>query len=111
MDLPEERIGDAVVLDARGRIDSTTAKEFGDRMIGLIESGCRHLVVDFKNLVYISSAGFRALLLAAKKADETQSEFVLCGISGKIRQLFEIGGFTDLFRIYPSREDGLSALR
>ena len=111
MDLPEERIGDAVVLDARGRIDSTTAKEFGDRMIGLIESGCRHLVVDFKNLVYISSAGFRALLLAARKADETESALVLCGITGKIRQLFEIGGFIDLFRIYPSREDGLSALR
>ena len=56
-------------------------------------------------------AGFRALLLAAKKAEETSSHFVLCGISGKIKQLFEIGGFTDLFRIYPSREDGLSALR
>ncbi len=111
MELPEERIGDTVILEAKGRVDSSTAKEFGDRMIALIESGCGRLVVDFKNLAYISSAGFRALLLAAKKAEETSSHFVLCGISGKIRQLFEIGGFTDLFRIYPSREDGLSALR
>ena len=111
MELPEERVGDAVVLDAKGRIDSTTAKDFGDKMIGLIESGCRRLVVDFKNLAYISSAGFRALLLAAKNAEETGSQFVLCGLSGKIIHLFETGGFTDLFRIYPSREDGLSALR
>ena len=111
MEVSEERIGDAVVLEARGRVDSTTAREFGDKMIGLIESGCRRLVVDFKSLAYISSAGFRALLLAAKKAEETSSQFVLCGVSGKTRQLFEIGGFTDLFRIYPSREDGLSALR
>lgn len=111
MELPEERIGDTVILEARGRVDSTTAKEFGDRMISLIESGSRRLVVDLKNLAYISSAGFRALLLAAKKAEETSSQFVLCGISGKIKQLFEIGGFTDLFRTYPSREDGLSALR
>lgn len=111
MELPEERLGDAVVLDARGRIDSTTAKEFGDKLIGHIESGCRRLIVDFKNLAYISSAGFRALLLAAKRADETGSHFVLCGVTGKIGQLFEIGGFTDLFRIYPTREDGISALR
>ena len=111
MELPEERVGEAIVLEARGRIDSTTAKEFGDRMLAIIESGCRRLVVDLKNLAYISSAGFRALLLAAKKADDTSSQLVLCGISGKIRQLFEIGGFTDLFRIHTSREDGLAALQ
>jgi anti-anti-sigma factor len=85
--------------------------ECGDKMIALIESGCRALVVDFKSLAYISSAGFRALLLAAKKAEETSSQFVLCGISGKIKQLFEIGGFTDLFRTYPSREEGLGAMQ
>ena len=52
-----------------------------------------------------------ACLLAPKKAAETSSRFVRCGITGKNGQFFEIGGFTDGFPTYPSCGDGLAALR
>ena len=58
----------------------------------------------------------RILLLAAKRADEsgsrfdeTGSRFVLCGVGGKVRQLFDLGGFLDLFTIVGAREDGIAA--
>jgi len=36
---------------------------------------------------------------------------VLCGVSGKVRQLFDIGGFLDLFSITTSREEGIASVR
>lgn len=34
---------------------------------------------------------------------------IMCGVSGKVRQLFDLGGFLDLFTIVGAREDGVAA--
>jgi len=107
----EQHDGDVTVVEVAGRIDSNTAKEFGDKLTGLIRSGRTRLVVDFKNIVYISSAGFRALLVTAKLADETSGRFALCGLTAEVRRLFDLGAFTDLFPIFSSREEGLANLQ
>ena len=69
------------------------------------------LVVDCAQLDYISSAGFRVLLQAAKRAEQNTAKFVLCGVSGKVRQLFDLGGFLDLFTISASRDEAISGIR
>ena len=111
MDLREDAAGDILVLEVKGRVDSTTAPVLGERLTALLTGGGRRLVIDLAQLEYISSAGFRILLLAAKRADEGGSRFVLCGVAGKVRQLFDLGGFLDLFSISASREEGIAAVR
>jgi anti-sigma B factor antagonist len=110
MDIAELQQGPVTVIEIRGRIDSNTAKVFGDRLTNLIRSGQTRLVVDLKNIVYISSAGFRALLLAGRLAEETRGTLALCGLTVEIQRLFDLGAFTDLFLIFPSREEGLTKL-
>lgn len=66
------------------------------------------MVVDLGHLVYISSAGFRSLLIAAKQAKKSGLEFSLCSVEGKVRQLFELGGFLHLFPIHESRENAIA---
>lgn len=109
MELKEERAGSVTVLEVKGRIDSTSAPTLGERLTTMLDAANVRLVVDFSQLDYISSAGFRVLLLAAKRADQTTSKLVLCGISGKVRQLFDLGGFLDLFAIAGTREEGVTA--
>ena len=111
MDLREEVTGEVTVLEVRGRLDSTTAPVLGDKLTGALATPQRRLVLDLHQLEYISSAGFRVLLLAFKRAEDAGSRFVLCRVSGKVRQLFDLGGFLDLFPISASREDGLAAVR
>lgn len=109
MDLRDEKVGGATVVEVKGRIDSTTAPALGERLTTNLEAPKVRLVLDLSRLEYISSAGFRVLLLAAKRAEEAGSRFVLCGVSGKVRQLFDIGGFLDLFVISGSRDEGIAA--
>lgn len=109
MDLREEKVGGVSVVEVKGRIDSTTAPVLGERLTANLEAPKVRVVLDLSRLEYISSAGFRILLLAAKRAEEAGSRFVLCGVSGKVRQLFDVGGFLDLFVILASREEGIAA--
>ena len=111
MELREASTGDVLVLEVEGRVDSNTAPTFGERLTRMLGTAGTRLVVDLRHLEYISSAGFRVLLLAAKRAEEGGSRLVLCGLSGKVQQLFDLGGFLDLFAISASREDGIAAAK
>ncbi len=109
MDLREEKIGGVSVVEVTGRIDSSTAPALGERLSANLEAPKVRILLDLGRLEYISSAGFRILLLAAKRADESGSRLVLCGVAGKVRQLFDLGGFLDLFTIVGSRDEGIAA--
>ena len=111
MRLMEEMTDDVTVLEAYGRLDSTTAKEFGDRLTELVQAGRNAIVVDLKDIAYISSAGFRALLIANRATAAKQGKFALCGVTGEVKRLFEIGSLTEMFLICQTRSDGIARLR
>lgn len=111
MKMVEATAEDVTVLEAYGRLDSTTAKEFGDRLIALVQAGRNAIVVDLKNIAYISSAGFRVLLIANRATSEKQGRLALCGITGEVRRLFEIGAFLDQFLICPTQAEGIGKLK
>jgi anti-sigma B factor antagonist len=110
MDIGEEHKGDITIVEVKGRIDSNTARPFGDKLTDLIKAGRKRVVLDLKNLVYISSAGFRMLLLVGRLAEESQGALVLCSLPSEVQRVFDLGAFTDLFPIYPSREECLTKL-
>jgi anti-anti-sigma factor len=111
VEIREDSDGDVAILAVTGRVDSSSAPALGERLTGLLSAPGRRLVLDLAQLEYISSAGFRILLLAARRSDQGGGRFVLCGVTGKVRQLFDLGGFLDLFGISASREEGIAAVR
>ncbi len=98
-------------VEPKGRIDSVTAKEFGDRVCELIRSGASRVVIDFANIAYISSAGFRALLIAGKLVEETNGRLALCGVAGEVQRLFDISAFTSAFQIYSTRDECIAKVQ
>jgi anti-sigma B factor antagonist len=108
MEIVEIQRGLVVIVEPRGRIDTLGAKPFGDRVDELIRSGSRHLVIDMQHILYISSAGFRVLLVAHKRVDDSRGKLVLCGVSSELRRLFEIGRFLDQFTICATRDEGIA---
>jgi anti-anti-sigma factor len=111
VEVSETSDGAVTIVAVKGRLDSVTALTLGERLSGALAAPGRRLLIELSQLEYISSAGFRVLLIAAKRAAETDGQIVLAGVSGKVRQLFDLGGFLDLFRICTSRDEGVAALR
>jgi anti-sigma B factor antagonist len=111
VEVNESSDGAVTIVVVKGRLDSVSAPTLGERLSGALSAPSRRLLIELSQLEYISSAGFRVLLLAARRAAETDGQIVLAGVSGKMRQLFDLGGFLDLFRICGSRDEGIAALR
>lgn len=110
MDIAVSTHKGATIVELTGSIDSTTSRELGRRLQDLISEGSQRLVVDFGRVTYMSSAGFRVLMIAARDSEESHGSFALCNLSQEVRRLFEIGAFLDLFHIYPTREEGVAGI-
>jgi anti-sigma B factor antagonist len=109
MEISEEYSVDATIVDVKGRIDSTTAQALGDKLTSLIEAGRTRLVIDLNQVDYISSAGFRVLLVSSRLAEESHGKLALCSLAPGVQKLFELTAFTDLFEIYTSRPKATTA--
>lgn len=107
LEISEVRSGQTCVLALSGRIDSTNADQLTARVNKLLEAGEKNLVVDFKEVLYLTSAAFRVLLVATDEAERSAARFALCSVLGQVRELFEMGGLLDAFTIHASREEAL----
>ena len=100
----------ALVIRAGDRLDSVNAREFHDRLGPAIETAQRAVVVDMEELVYISSAGLRAVLQVSKQLERQSVGFAICSLSKPVREVFEVSGFDQMIDIRPSRADALAAV-
>ena len=108
LEITEVRAGRTCVLALTGRIDSTNAEQFTERVNKLLAAGEKNLVVDFKDVLYLTSAAFRVLLVATDDAERNAARFALCSVLGQVRELFEMGGLIDAFTIHSSRDEALA---
>jgi anti-anti-sigma factor len=98
------------VVTLSGRIDSTNANDLMNQLTSLIMSGEKSIVVDFAAVLYLTSAAFRALLVATDEAERNAAKFVLCSLGGHVRELFEMGGLLEVFTIHSSRAEAVAQL-
>jgi len=101
-----EQDGARGVLLVSGRIDSATAPEFQAGTFDALDTEpAGGLVVDFTDVAYISSAGLRVLLMAAKRQKKAGRPFAVCGLSENARKVFEMGGFHKIVPLFDTRAD------
>ncbi len=110
MAINAEREGDTLVAKAEGRIDGTNARQFQDDLDSVIEEGDRAVILNFQDLMYISSAGIRVVLMTAKTLQRREARFALCSLSEPVREIFEVSGFDKIIPIHASQDEAISAL-
>ena len=98
MTITENRDGDAITLLVEGRVDTNTSPELQDQILKAFQKG-NHLVLDFIELDYISSAGLRALLLGHKTASAKGGSMKLINVNDDVMEILEDTGFADIFSI------------
>ena len=107
--LEERHHGVLVLLPVR-RLDSGNARAFESIVMGHINSGERHLIVDFSRLDFISSAGLRVALLATRALEASQGRVVLCAMKKHIEEVFRISGFDRIISIKESLKEALDGI-
>lgn len=109
MKVDEEQLGNVMVLAATGRLDSNTSRAFEEQLLGQVDSRTPYLVVDCAGLDYVSSAGLRVLLKAAKQSKAAKTRLALCALQPQVREVFDISGFSSIFAIHDDRPAAIAA--
>jgi len=106
-----KNVNDIRVVALIARFDAYSARDVETALQGMIDGGAKKIVCDFSGTEYISSAGLRVLLSAAKILRKSGGKIALSGMKPYVREVFETAGFTQLFPIFESEEKALAALK
>ena len=98
---------DVLVVDMVGRLDTSTSGEAYDQMVRIAQSGSSKVLVNLKDVDYISSAGLRVILTASKLLRTARGELRLCNANDVVREVLDVSGFNSLLRVHDSELDAL----
>lgn len=101
----------AIIVSVSGRVllprtdvfAAWVKSEIGESLEGSV-------VLECTRMTYINSAGFREILILARRMDERGGRLALCGLSPQIRRAFEVVGFDRVLDICETLEDALKAV-
>jgi anti-anti-sigma factor len=107
MEIAVSDAGEVKVVRIEGRLDTQTYANAQTQLTQLIDQGATKLVVNFEKLDYISSAGLRVLLAAAKQLKGNSGELRICSLNEVVQEVFDISGFTTILTVTKTESEAL----
>jgi anti-sigma B factor antagonist len=104
-----DRRDDVLMVDVEGQLVVTNRQDFKQAILDEVELGARTIVVDFTQSGYIDSSGLGALVSLSKRVRDAGGDVRLTGLNEDLRRLFELTRLDQLFPLYATRADALSA--
>jgi len=98
-----ERTENVLIVSWVGQVNSANAAQVQSAFLEAIDNGEKRCVLDLTQLAYISSAGLRVILLAAKRLKQCGGALVLLGLQPNVREVFEISGFLSILKVVDER--------
>lgn len=106
-------IADVLLVQAKGRIDHLTAKAFEEALLPMLDGETvegKKAVLDLSGVPYMSSAGLRVLMLAAKQCRKQNSDIVIAALQPLLQEVFRISRFDTVFKVFKSVPEALAEL-
>jgi len=108
MNIEVNDIDGTQVVSIDGKIDSNSAPLLDAQLNELLSQSQAKILTDFELTTFISSAGLRVLLSAAKKAKSQGGELTVCSMNPTVSEIFAISGFATILRVFSNREEALA---
>ncbi len=100
MELTTKEMKRVSLVTVGGRVDSATAPDFDQALQALIQANRCQIVVDLKDVDYMSSAGLRGLVSALKGAKGCGGDLRLAQPSRRVSEVLELAGLNSIFTCY-----------
>ncbi|MCD6318667.1 STAS domain-containing protein [Candidatus Aerophobetes bacterium] len=109
MQITQKQEGEIYVFSLNGHFDARSAGEVENKLNSAISQKAQKLLIDLSGAEYISSAGLRVLLAIAKKLKEKDGQIKLCCLQPYVKEVFDVAGFTQIFKIYNTYQQGINS--
>jgi anti-anti-sigma factor len=110
MEISQKEENGIVLLSFKGRLDGKTSLEAEQAVKNILDGENTRLLFDLEFLEYLSSAGLRVVLGAAKEMKRRDGKFVLCALNAYVKEVFEVSGFGTIIPIAASVEAGIKEI-
>ena len=110
MDVNFDRKDGVIVIEVKGRLESGDALGFEQSVRTGIDEAARAVIMDFRELAYISSAGLRAVLMTSKSLQKRETPFIVCALPDNVGEVFRISGLDKIIAVQPSTAEALASL-
>ena len=92
-------------ISLAGSLDTDTAPQLQARVDESIDSSVTALILDMKNLEFLSSAGLGVIFMAMKELKNRQGRIMLINLQPQIQRVFDIIKAMDGMNIFKDREE------
>ena len=110
MEIKQNEENGIVSIAIIGRLDADSSPEAEKVVKDALEGQTTRVLFNLASLEYLSSAGLRVLLGAAKEMRRKDGKIVLCALNEFVKEIFEVSGFQSLIPIADSVESGIELL-
>ena len=100
----------ASIIEMDGQLNSESSPDFYEYIDKLLQKNVVYVLVDMKNLNYISSEGIGAVLMIQKKIGERNGIAIFFNLNFEILSLFRLLGFDKVLTIASNRAEALQIL-
>ncbi len=110
--LEVEDIGEVTVVNFTDKkiLDEQNIQVIGEQLFNLVdELGRRKILLNFRNVEYLSSAALGKFITLNKKVKAAEGTLILCSIDPQIYEVFEITKLNKLFNIQGDEQTALQA--
>jgi anti-sigma B factor antagonist len=109
MKIETRKVGDVLIVEFSGKLDSYSSGDARDRMVNIVQGDDRRVLANLQNLEFLTSAGMRVFVQAAKLLQGKRGELKICSARPEIKEMLEVSGFNSLIAVYDTEEDACSS--
>jgi anti-anti-sigma factor len=110
MEIIQKEENGIVSIEIKGRLDADSSPEAEKVVKEALKDQTTRVLFNLSSLEYLSSAGLRVLLGAAKEMRRKDGKIVLCALNEFVKEIFEVSGFQSLIPIADTVESGIKEL-
>lgn len=105
-----KKVGDIAVAEiVKQEITMYETDKVKEEFTGILEKEAKDIVINFKNLDFISSLVLAATVYLLKLTKEKGGKLKFCELKSKVKEVFEITNLDKVFDIYPTESAALAA--
>lgn len=98
------------IITINGDIDASSSIQLDDSLNKQLENKHLNVSIDCSDLNYISSAGLGVFMSYIEEFKSNDQQFILYGLSEKVKNVFDMLGLDQLMNIVTSKEEALKIL-
>ena len=95
------------LLEVEGEVNAYTARDLDRALNELLAQGHSRVLLDASKVVFITSAGLRAITFAQREAQQQGGEVRLFGLSDLVRRVFEMAGLDEVLHLSDTRQEAM----